>query len=156
MKKLGLNDQQWVLLVDAFPKIAVMIGAADGRMDDDEKAWSKKLTHIRTFAGNRELFELYQDVEEVIGERIETILDEYSDDPEARERMIVSQLEMINSILASMPEKLAAKVYEDLRSFALHVAKASGGFLRFFSVSKAEKDLAELPMIDEIVYEEEE
>jgi hypothetical protein len=156
MDKLGLNDQQWDTLVDAFPKVAVLIGAADGNMDEAEKAWSSKLSHIRTFAGNEELFELYKTVETVIEGRIEAILSMHRDDPEARERMLISKLEMVNGVLATLHPKIGAMIYEDLKSFALHVAKTSGGFLRFFSVSKEERDLAELPMIDEIVYDEEE
>lgn len=156
MDKLGLNDQQWEMLVDAFPKVAVLIGAADGEMDDQEKAWSHKISHIRTFAGNEELFDLYKEVETVMDDRIEALLSLEGGDPEGRERMIISHLEMVNGILNSLHPKVAAHIYEDLKSFAMHVAKASGGFLRFFSVTKHEKDMAELPMLDEFVYEEEE
>lgn len=156
MEKLGLNDQQWAGLVDAFPKVAVLIGAADGEMDDAEKAWSSKLSHIRTFSGHEDLFELYRAIETVITERIEALLATHANDPEAREKMIIAELEKVNGILASLHPKYGAMIYDDLKSFALHVAKTSGGFLRFFSVSKEERDLAELPMIDEIYYEEEE
>lgn len=156
MEKLGLNDQQWDILVDAFPKVAVLIGSADGNMDEEEKEWSKKLSHIRTFSGNEELFELYQAVEGIMSERIEALLSVKSDDPEARERWLVSQLEMVNGVLSVLPPKIGAKVYEDLKSFAMHVARSSGGFLRFFSVSKEEEDLAQLPMIDPIIHDEEE
>ena len=156
MKKLGLTDEEWSKLVDAFPKVAVLIGSADGEMDDEEKAWSKKVAHIRTFSGRAELFDLYEDVKAVMESRISQLQEAYTNDAQAAEIAIIDDLTEVNSILQKIDPVLGNRLSRDLKSFAVHVGKASGGFLRFFSVSKSERNLAQLPMLEDIEIDEEE
>jgi hypothetical protein len=154
MNSVDLNDTQKSRLADAFAEIAVLIGSADGAMSDEEKLWSQKISHIRTFAGKEELFDLYKEVENTIDDKINRILTGYPD-REARENMLIEKLVDVNEVLGQLDNHLGSKIYKDLRSFAMHVAKASGGFMRFFSVSRDEREWAELPMINEVIWEEE-
>ena len=154
MNSLELNDNQKAKLVDAFAEVAVLIGSADGKMSDEEKEWSHKVSHIRTFAGKEELFDLYKEVENTIDDKINRILTSYPD-LEKREHKLIESLEGVNDVLAKLDSHVGSLIYKDLRSFAKHVAKASGGFLRFFSISRDEREWAELPMINEIIWEEE-
>lgn len=154
MNNLKISDENWSRLVNAFPQIAVLIGAADGKMDDQEKAWSHKVAHIRTFSGRKELFPLYEEVETIMDDKIAELLNGYNADAKAAEQAIISDLETVNEILHDMDTEMGARLYKDYKSFAHHVGKASGGFLSFFSVSKAERDLAALPMLEEVIHEE--
>jgi hypothetical protein len=54
-------------------------------------------------------------------------------------------------ILAHLDNNLAHKMYISLKSFAEHVAKASGGFLRFATISGHERKWINLPMIEPII-----
>ena len=154
MNNLKISEENWSRLVNAFPQIAVLIGAADGNMDDEEKAWSNKVAHIRTFSGRKELFSLYEEVEAKMNDKIAELLKGYDTNAEAAEQAIISDLETVNDILHGMDTEMGARLYKDYKSFAKHVGKASGGFLRFFSVSKEERDLAALPMLEEVIHEE--
>ena len=143
-------------MVDAFPKVAVLIGSADGKMDDAEKEWSKKVTHIRTFAGREDLFELYAEVKKSMETRIAELIEDYSKDAVSSELGIIRDLEDVNVILKNMDPVIGGRLVKDLKSFARHIGKASGGFMRFFSETKEERDLAKLPMLEDISYEDEE
>jgi hypothetical protein len=156
MNSLGLNQGQYEQLLSAFAEVAVLIGAADGKMDDEEKAWSKKITQIRSFAGHDDLKGFYKDLDAQIEGRIAALLERYAHNHEERESVLGERLSNINPILASLPPRIGAHLYQDLTSFARHIAKASGGFLRIFAVNVEEKEFVGLPMINEVIWEEEE
>lgn len=156
MDTLNLSQEQEEKLINGFAQIAVLIGAADGEMDEEERSWSKKIAHIRTFSGQEILFDFYKKLDTVIEAKIEHWLHRYPDNPEERERVLVDNLQDLNAVLAELPPNIAYYLYRDMRSYANHIARASGGFLRFFSISTDEKEFVELPMLDELVWEEEE
>ena len=151
-----LTEEQYEQLLSAFAEVAVLIGAADGEMDNEEKAWSKKIAQIRSFAGHDDVKGFYKDLDAQIEDRIAALLERYAHHHEEREKVLGERLAALNPVLASLPTRLGAHMYQDLTSFARHIAKASGGFLRIFSVNVEEKEFVGLPMINEIIWEEEE
>ena len=64
------------------------------------------------------------------------------------------QYNELKDVLPLLDNEIGHQIYDSLTSFAKHIAKASGGFLRFASISKAEKEWIHLPMIDPIILEE--
>ena len=66
------------------------------------------------------------------------------------------KLTLLNPILAKLESKVAYNLYKDFKSFADHVARSSGGFMRFGAISKEEKALIPLSMLTPVEYEEEE
>ena len=46
-----LNEDEFLSLKDAVSLIAVLVAGADGKIDDDEKEWSEKITDIRSYSG---------------------------------------------------------------------------------------------------------
>lgn len=156
MDTLNLSAEQEEILLSAFADVAVLIGAADGNMDEEELAWSKKVTHIRTFSGHEQLFEFYKKLDEQIGQRIADGLQLNQDDPAARETELISRLERVDSVLSTLTPQFGSYIYHDLLSYAKHIARASGGFLRFFSISAGEKEFMSLPMITPVIWDEEE
>ena len=58
----------------------------------------------------------------------------------------------LNDILGKLEAKVAAAVYDEWISFARHVARASGGFLKVWSISAAEKKWIALPMLREFTW----
>ncbi len=154
---LNLNSEEKSLLKKAIPWITLLIAGADGTIDDEELEWAKKITSIRSYNFPEGLSEYYQ----AVGLDFSSVLDaELGALPESQdERMstLTSNLESLNEVLAKMPNNTAYDYYKSFTSFAEHVAKATGGFLRFFSVSVEEKKLLNLPMVKpfEFVAEEE-
>ena len=65
-------------------------------------------------------------------------------------------LTQLNPILAKLKPPVARRMYKDYLSYAYRIANASGGFLGFGRISKAEHDLIGLPMITPIAPVEDE
>lgn len=154
----GLTNEEANLLTDAIPLVTILIAGADGNIDQEEKDWATKLTKIRGYAHPETLQEYYQKVGDNYQDRLTSLIDHLPDDVDQRSKLISEKLGELNNIFPKLEENLAFRLYESLTSFADHVARASGGFLRFGSISGAEAKYVKLPMITpiEITPEEEE
>ena len=145
-----LNEEEVSLLIDAIPLITILIGGADGELDHQELEWAKKVTEIRAYKNPDNLKDFYSIVGESYDTKLKKHLTELPKGVEERTLAISDKLAKINDILPKLDEEYRKEIYDSYISFAHHVAKASGGFLRFLNVSKEEKDLMDLPMINEI------
>ena len=67
---------------------------------------------------------------------------------EERVSAVAELLSGINPILKKMDDFDAAIYYKNFRSFAKHVAEASGGFMTFMRIGPKETEVVELPMLD--------
>lgn len=150
------NEGQAELLVDAIPLITILIAGADGNIDDDEKSWGAKLTKIRSFAHPDLLNDYYQKVGATYTDKMESYIKSLPSDVDARTAAISEKLAGLNGMLAQLEQADAYTIYKSFTTFAEHVAKASGGFLRIGAISKAESKLMGLPMITAIEKPEEE
>ena len=146
-----LNPEEVNLLTDVIPLITILIGGADGELDHEELDWAKKVSEIRTYNNPDRLNNFYKLVGESYDDRLKQYLGDLPKSTEERTSAISELLTKVNHILPKLEEEYRKEIYESYKSFAQHVAKASGGFLRFLNVSKEEKDLMNLPMINEIV-----
>ncbi|MEO1624252.1 MAG: hypothetical protein AAFV25_03775 [Bacteroidota bacterium] len=149
----GLEQEEVDLMYNSFALITLLIGGADGKLDEDEQNWAAKITHIRSFTNEDSLKDFYQEVNDKYQEKLNKLSEGLPADTEARNQSLSDQLSGLNAILAKLEEVFAARLYRDMRSFAKQVAKASGGFLSIGSISKAEKAWIELPMITPVVSE---
>ncbi len=150
----NLSADQYSELKSSLPLITVLVAGADGEIDAQELNWAEKLTHIRSYAQPEALNSFYEDVEQGFHEELEAQIANLPSDIKEREGIISERLSGLNKILALLPNDVAYNVYESLTSFAEHIAKASGGFLRFGAVSHEEKHWINLPMITPIILEE--
>lgn len=149
----GINTEQYDNLKDALSHITILIAGADGEIDEQELNWAEKLTHIRTYAEPATLNDFYADVEGSFDQRFKELMEELPDELKAREAVIVERLTKLNDIFNCLPNNVAFQIYTSLTSFAKHIAKASGGFLRFGSISSEEKHWMGLPMIEPVIEE---
>lgn len=153
-----LSAEEKGQLTDSIAYITVLIAGADGKIDREETDWAKKLTEIRGYNTPEKLRPFYTTVGETFATKLDSLIDSLPTDVKDRNSLIEGKLANLNSILSKMDNADAATLYESLTSFAKHVAKISGGFLGFFSISKEEAKLIDLPMINkiELIVEEEE
>lgn len=149
-----LSDGEYDKLKDAISLITVYIAGADGHIDEDELKWAEKITTIRGYSTPDGLNEFYDDVGVDFQDRVEKYVESLSE-LEHRNKTVEQKLSELNPILAKLDTEIGAKLYSSYVSFAKHVAKASGGFLGFFSIGPAEKAVLDLKMITPIVVEEE-
>lgn len=151
-----ISDQEYADLVHLIPSITILIAGADNKIEKKEKEWAKKLTSIRSYASPELLNQYYEDVEKDFDEKLDQYISELPNDSVERNKILSDKIAKANSLLKKMENREAFYLYKSLLSFAKHIAKSSGGFLRFFSVSREEKRLMQLPMLSPIVYDEEE
>lgn len=146
----SLQDSDYQKLKDAVALITVLISGADGDYDKEEISWAEKVTKIRSYKMSDDLIGFYQEVGKDFSEKLDGYIKDFPKDAHKRTDLISERLELLNPILAKLDPHVAYHLYKSYRSFAEHVAKASGGFLGFFSVSAEEGDLMKLPMLNEI------
>lgn len=151
----ALSSEEYEDLKNAVCWITILIAGGDGKIDTAETTWAEKLTQIRSYKIPSELLVYYKDVGEDFHDRIHAMIDSLPIEQEARQDVLKDKLAGLNPILAKLDEEVAAEMYTSFKSFAKHVAKASGGFLRFFSISYEEKSLIDLDMIDPIEIDKE-
>lgn len=148
--KLSKEDQD--KLIEAIPLITILIAGAEGKINRTETSWASKLTEIRSYAHYHKLHSFYQAVGVHFQERIDNLIDTLPSDVGIRTRMISDQLAELNTILKRMSIEDGAMMYKSFTSFAKHVAKSTGGFLGFGSISNAEAKLINLPMLTPIIH----
>lgn len=149
-----LNEQEVDQMIGSVSLVTVLIAGADGDIDAKETAWAKKIANIRTYSTPAPFQEFYKLVGQDYQERLDKIISDYPKEVAARQQKISDELAALNPILEKIENKWAAGFYNDLLSFATHVAKADGGVMGFFSVSGDEEKWVSLPMITEILDEE--
>lgn len=152
----GIDEAEKKQLIDAIAQITVLIAGADGVIDTAETAWASKLTKIRSYSTEEVLQEYYQNVGTSFSKNLDTLILSLPNETNERTKVLADKLTQLNDPLCKLPNHLGAALYASFTSFAKHVAEASGGFLRMWSVSGEEKKLMSLPMITPIELEEEE
>ena len=150
-----LNDTEYALLKDAIPQITILIAGADGKISPSETSWAEKVTNIRSYSALEEYQEFYQEIGQTFHDRLEQLIAELPEDVAARQEKISATLRPVNDILHKLDPRHSAHLYNELLTFARHVARAAGGFLKFWSVSAEEKKWIGLPMLDVFEFEEE-
>ena len=137
------------ILKSAISEITVLIAGADGNIDDDDISWAKKVTEIRSYKLPDVLRDLYAQVGTTFSDDLATLIKETAGPSEERNVKLSDQLSRTGPLLQKMEnQELAAALHDSYLSFAKHVAKSSGGFLSFGSISGAEKKLLDLKMIN--------
>jgi hypothetical protein len=150
-----LSTEEYASLKDAIPQITVLIAGADGKISHDETEWARKVTDIRSYSAAEEYQAFYTEIGESFQGRLEELISALPEDLASRNASISENLAALNPILRKLEPKHAAHLYSELKTFAKHVARASGGFLKFWSVSAEEKKWIELPMVDTFEWNEE-
>lgn len=148
----GISINEYGNLKEAIPLITILIAGADGVIDAKEKEWVTKLSKIRTYQGPEILNHFYHEVEATFEESMNRLLGQLPTDTESRSLIISERLGRINEVLAKLNQTVGATYYASILSLAEHVAKASGGFLRMWSISKEEARWVKLPMIKPIEF----
>lgn len=149
-----LTNDELAQLEDAFAYITILIAGADGKLDQKEIQWAEKIAHIRTYAGEERLKSFHEDVDKTLHTRIEELLGELPAEVPKRSTVITDKLSQLNPILSSLDAYIGAYLYKGYVSFAERVAKSSGGFLSFFTITPEEKKWVGLSMINAIIYDD--
>jgi hypothetical protein len=145
-----LSDQEKELLLDAIPMITILIGGADGILDDKEQEWAEKITIYRSHTNTSDLRAYYEEVSLRLRDRIEDLLKALPAEAKERNVNLSKIMSGLNPILKKLESGFSYTLYHDFLSFARHVAKATGGVFRMASISPIEQSYIDLKMLDPV------
>lgn len=148
-----LSDEEFDKLKDAISLITVYIAGADGNIETEELQWAEKITTIRGYNAPGDLKNFYEEVGQDFQQRVINYVSTLNT-LEIRNKTAEEKLSALNPIMAKLRPQIGAALYSSYISFAKHVAKASGGFLGFFSIGPDEKAILDLNMIHPIIWED--
>jgi hypothetical protein len=146
----NISTEDLQILETAVPQIALLIAGADGKIDEEETAWAKKLTHIRSFSGDKYLKGFYEQVEANFSIKFRDMLRALPQNTAERQAALSVEIAKVNDVLAKLDSEIAFHLYKSYLSFAESIAKSSGGFLGFSTISNDEKKWIGLSMIHPI------
>lgn len=150
-----LSSDEKDLMFDALPLIAILVAGADGKMDEQELQWAEKMADIRGFDNQNRISAYYEHLEDKLHRRIEELRNELPRSVLDRQEAINQRLAGLNTALAKIESPYDYLYYRDFISYAKHLAEASGGFLRYFTIGPKEDRLIKLPTVDPIPEPEE-
>jgi len=150
----GLKKEEYQLLIEAVPLIAILIAGADNDIDLYEKNWAEKIVKIRSYSNHFDLKPYYKDVDEQFKELFEKFLKELPKNADARSREITKKLSAVNGLFAKVTMRTANQLYTSFIAYAEQIGRASGNILTMMSISKEESMWIGLPMIDPIFFDE--
>lgn len=149
----SLLPEEYSLLKDAIPLITILVAGADGKIDSDERSWAEKVTNIRSYSLPEEYRGYYVEVGQNFSTHLDKLVAELPTDVADRQIEITRRMSPLNDILGKLETKVSAAIYDEWLSFAKHVARASGGFLKFWSISQEEKKWIKLPMLSQFTWD---
>lgn len=149
-----LTTEEYQILIDAIPLIAILIAGADNEIDLKEKSWAEKIVKIRSYHNHFDLKPYYKDVDLQYAELFEKWMNKLPQSVEQRCSEISHKLAAVNPVLRKLPMRTASQLYTSFLAYAEQIARSSGGILRMMAVSKEETVWIGLPMIDPIFYDD--
>ncbi|MEM9259962.1 MAG: hypothetical protein AAGA62_09970 [Bacteroidota bacterium] len=146
----NLTPTEQQKLFDAIPLITILVAGADDDIDEVELAEAQRMADIRSYNNLGLINAYYEAIDENLTERIQELSRELPNALEPRQAEISERLSGLNDIFPKMKEPFAYLYYKSFVSFAEHIAKSSGGFMRFMTVGPKEAEVIELPMVEPV------
>jgi hypothetical protein len=146
----NLTPDEKNFLLEAPVLITFLIAGADNNIDRQETEWAEKLLEFRSAKNQHShLAEYYHLVDKAWDKHYKEWTDKLANLGTADEKTdhLAQELVKINPLLTKLHPNFAYLLYSSFRSFALQIAKASGGILSFGAVSPEEHRWVNLPMI---------
>lgn len=146
-----LAEDEIQLLLDAPALVTLLIGSADGKLDEKEIEAGLKMVVLRKESSESILLPYYEAVNQVYDKRLFDYSNQYKEiSTEEKIQGLSDAIAGLNEILSNVDPVFSSTLVKSLRSFAKEIAQASGGWANvgYFSVSKEEADLIDLPMLE--------
>jgi hypothetical protein len=142
-----LSTAELDALLIAPVRITILVGAADGELDREERRWTNRLVDARSYAKPRELNDYYRVVAAGFLEKVDAEMTHLPEDTSLRNARLNELLQGLNPVLAKLEPTIAYDLYRSFLGLAKEAAVASGGFLRIGAISPEESQWVKLPMI---------
>ncbi len=145
----NLSEEEKSVVKKSPVWVTLLIACADHDIEENEIDRAKEIMHIKSFATNTDVKDIYKELKLNIDEEIDVALKSLSPNGDERLKYIEEHLSRLNDIFPKMEGGFAKQLYKSLRSLAFNVAKSDGGFFGIGSISDQEEIYMKLPMLNQ-------
>ncbi len=143
----NLSPTEIELLNNVPALVTILIAGADEEISKRELKEAVSLTRKRQSKARKELLSYYQQVGPGFEKSLENLIKSYPQEPETRSKMVIEDLERLNTILPKLDKAWAVQFVESMKEIAKRVAEAAGGVFGYLAIGYEESKLIDLKMI---------
>ncbi len=144
----NLSKEEQSVVTKAPVWVTLLIACADYDIDTKEIDRAKEIIQIKTYTTHNDVQDLYKELNLNIDNEIDQALKSLSTNGSERLAYLEDHLSKLNDIFPKLDKAYATQFYDSLRSLALSVAQAEGGFFGIGRISEQEQVYLKLPMLN--------
>lgn len=142
-----LSEEEQTLVRRSPIWVTLLISCADHDIDESEIDRAKEIIHIKSFAVQNDVKNLYKNLDQHVDEEIDFALKSLSADGKERLAFLEQHIAKLNDIFAKLDHTYAVQLYNSLKNLAVSVAQSDGGIFGIRRISEDEKKYIHLPML---------
>lgn len=128
-----LTDEERKILLRTPAVVAIFAAISnDGKVSNNEKAESVKLSHLRTYTSSPILHEYYQEVDKQFERNFDEIMENVPADWKEAEAFLEAKIVKLNQVLPKLDKRYRTELVNSLKSFSKHVFRSDSSFLKYF------------------------
>lgn len=142
----ALEASEIELMLKAPILVCMLVAGADGKIDSREVNKAMQVAR-RKAKSNDILWQYFSVASEDFEDKLRILLQNYPNNAEARNQILVEELADLNAILPKVESSFRRQFYSLLKELAREVAASSGGLLGYNAIDKEEAKYIGLDMI---------
>lgn len=142
----ALEASEIELMLKAPILVCMLVAGADGKIDSREVNKAMQVAR-RKAKSNDILWQYFSVASEDFEDKLRILLQNYPNNAEARNQILVEELADLNPILPRVESSFRRQFYSLLKELAREVAASSGGLLGYNAIDKEEAKYIGLDMI---------
>lgn len=143
----NLSAEEQTLVQRSPIWVTLLIACADYDIKEEEIDRAKEIIHIKSFAVQNDVKNLYKNLDEHVDEEIDFALKSLSADGAERMLFLEQHIAKLNDIFPKLDHTYAKQLYNSLVSLATSVARAEGGLFGIHKIGQDEAKYIHLPML---------
>ncbi len=143
----NLSAEEQTLVQRSPIWVTLLIACADYDIKEEEIDRAKEIIHIKSFAVQNDVKNLYKNLDEHVDEEIDFALKSLSADGAERMLFLEQHIAKLNDIFPKLDHTYAKQLYNSLVSLATSVARAEGGLFGIRKIGQDEAKYIHLPML---------
>ncbi len=132
LENLDPDEKSKLLKLPVY--VSLLAANADGKMDEEEKKETMRLSHVKTFSPKKQLAEFYKEAEKVFAPNLEQIEKSLPKERKERGEVIKNELSALEPIMNKLDKNYAAALQESIKSYTMHVSKAHNTVIESFLI----------------------
>jgi len=146
LQKLSSEEQNSIRQSPIW--VTLLVACADHDIQESEIDRAKEIIHIKSYALQNDLRDLYKELDADIDSLIDETLKSIPAEGTKRIIYLEDKIKELNAIFTKLDETFTKQLYASLKSLALAVAQSDGGFFGIGRISEEEEKFISLPMLN--------